>query len=192
MLPRTPTRCIPAVRRVGRGHPSAQDLLRPELGSGRASPYPSGELGSDWEQVAQEEVSPEAVAIEALVLDAGKRDPNLGAALYRARAASWEFGNRYLADNPAAATLRRLAITAEVAQALLPAREFDVLYGPMANYIDAGSSQRRNTNGASRSVAIRSAGLSQLRIFRGRRFSSASTRAMSPAVWTDRSVPLGK
>lgn len=94
------------------------------------------ELGPDWELVAGEEVSAEALAIEALVLDAGKRDPNLGAALHNARAASWEFNNNYLNDHPAAATLRRLAITAEVAQPLLPAREFDILYGPMATYID--------------------------------------------------------
>jgi len=94
------------------------------------------ELGPDWELVAEEVVSSEALAIEALVLDAGRRDPNLGAALHNARAASWESRNRYLDDHPAAATLRRLAITAEVAQALLPAREFDILYGPMATYID--------------------------------------------------------
>ncbi len=94
------------------------------------------ELGPDWELVAEEVVSSEALAIEALVLDAGRRDPNLGAALHNARAASWEFRNRYLDDHPAAATLRRLAITAEVAQTLLPAREFDILYGPMATYID--------------------------------------------------------
>ena len=56
----------------------------------------------------------------------------------------------------------------------------------------ADPSQRRNTDGVSRSLAIRSAGLSHDRTFRGRRFSSVCTRAMSPAVWTERSVPLGK
>ena len=56
----------------------------------------------------------------------------------------------------------------------------------------ADSSQRRNTDGCPRSVAMRSAGLSQPRTLRGRRFSSCWTRAMSSAVWTDRSVDLGK
>ena len=56
----------------------------------------------------------------------------------------------------------------------------------------AGSSQRRNTDGGPRSVASRSAGLSQPRTFLGRWFSSSWTRAMSSAVWTDRSVLLGK
>jgi hypothetical protein len=57
----------------------------------------------------------------------------------------------------------------------------------------AGSSQRRNTDGGDRrSVANRSAGLSQPRTFLGRLFSSSWTRAMSPSVWTDRSVLLGK
>jgi FkbM family methyltransferase len=56
----------------------------------------------------------------------------------------------------------------------------------------ASSSQRRNIDGVSRSVAIRSAGLSHLRIFRGRRLSSVCTRAMSPAEYLDRSVLLGK
>ncbi len=93
-------------------------------------------LGPDWERVADEVISPEALAIEALVLDAAKRDPNLGAALHNALASSWEFRNRYLEENPAAATLRRLGITAEVAQPLLAAREFDTLYGPLADYID--------------------------------------------------------
>jgi hypothetical protein len=43
----------------------------------------------------------------------------------------------------------------------------------------AGSSQRRNTDGDPRSVAMRSAGLSQPRTFRGRWFSSACTKATS-------------
>jgi hypothetical protein len=64
--------------------------------------------------------------------------------------------------------------------------------GEIRTYDLAGSSQRRNTDVVARSVAIRSAGLSQSRTFRGRRFSSACTRAMSSALWTDRSVPLGK
>ncbi|CAN5656330.1 hypothetical protein BH20CHL7_BH20CHL7_12920 [soil metagenome] len=58
--------------------------------------------------------------------------------------------------------------------------------------IEAGSSQRRNTDGGPRSVASRSAGLSQPRTFLGRLFSSSWTRAMSSALWTDKSVLLGK
>jgi hypothetical protein len=58
--------------------------------------------------------------------------------------------------------------------------------------VEADPSQRRNTDGVSRSVAIRSAGLSQSRTRRGRPFSPACTLATSSAVWTDRSVPLGK
>jgi DNA replication protein DnaC len=60
-----------------------------------------------------------------------------------------------------------------------------------ANSSRVSSSQRRNT-GVRRSVAIRSAGLSQARTFRGRWFSSACTAARSSAVWAPRSLPLGK
>lgn len=60
------------------------------------------------------------------------------------------------------------------------------------NYQRAGSSQRRNTVDDPRSIAIRSAGLSQPRIFRGRLFISAWTWAMASALWTERSEPLGK
>lgn len=59
-------------------------------------------------------------------------------------------------------------------------------------HVTAGSSQRRNTDSGPRSVANRSAGLSQPRTFLGRLFSSSWTRAMSSAVWTDKSVLLGK
>ena len=53
------------------------------------------------------------------------------------------------------------------------------------------SSQRRNT-GVPRSLAMRSWGLSQSRTLRGRSLSSVWTIVRYSAVWTARSLPLGK
>jgi hypothetical protein len=93
-------------------------------------------LASDWLSVNQEQVSPQALELESAVLDAAKRDPNLSPAVEHAIAADWYQGNNYVLNNANAAKLRRLAILAEVAQSILPAREFDALYGPMARYVD--------------------------------------------------------
>jgi len=87
----------------------------------------------------------------------------------RTLAAEWAYARAYTSDEDRAAT-----------------------YGAWLHHYKADPSQRRNTDGDRRSVAIRSAGLSQSRTRRGRPFSPACTRATSSAVWTDRSVPLGK
>ena len=94
-------------------------------------------LGTWWLEVdGNETVSPDALVLESKVLDAAKRDPNLSAAVQHALALDWYRGNHYILDHPNAAKLRRLAILAEVAQALLPGSEFDKLYGPIAGYVD--------------------------------------------------------
>ena len=96
----------------------------------------SDNLASDWQGVGDEVVTPEALAIERQVLDAALRDPNLAAAIKNATARHWYLGNRYLEQSATASTLRRLAITAEVALPLLTIEAFKVLYGPMASYVD--------------------------------------------------------
>jgi hypothetical protein len=93
-------------------------------------------LGPTWVAVDDETVSPDALELESMVLDAAKRDPNLGAAVQHALALDWYLGNHYILDHPNSAKLRRLAILAEVAQGLLPGSEFDTLYGPIARYVD--------------------------------------------------------
>jgi hypothetical protein len=93
-------------------------------------------LAITWGEVNQETVSAESATLETRVLDAAKRDPNLGAAVQHALAMDWYRGNNYVLDQPNAARLRRLAILAEVAQGLLTGAEFDTLYGPMAGFID--------------------------------------------------------
>jgi hypothetical protein len=85
-------------------------------------------------------VSAEAAELEVRVMDAAKRDPNLSAAIQRAWSVDWyRNSNRlwaYVQKHPRFAAFRRLAILAEVAQPLLPGSEFDLLYGPMADFID--------------------------------------------------------
>ncbi len=93
-------------------------------------------LASNWLSLDREGMSPQASELESRVLDAAKRDPNLSAAIEHALAADWYQGNNYVLGNRNAAKLRRLAILAEVAQPLLPGSEFDLLYGPTADYID--------------------------------------------------------
>ena len=54
------------------------------------------------------------------------------------------------------------------------------------------SSQRWGAKGPNSNCCIISAGVFIPRVFRGRAFSSAATSIRRPALWTDRSVPLGK
>ena len=93
-------------------------------------------LSITWSEVNRETVTIESATLETRVLDAAKRDPNLGAAVQHALAVDWYRGNNYVLDQPNAARLRRFAILAEVAQGLLTGAEFDTLYGPMAMYVD--------------------------------------------------------
>ena len=96
-------------------------------------------LSTFWQPLDRLEITPEAEGLEASVMHAAERDPNLSAAVQRALSPGWYANSgalsAYAQGHPKFVRFRQLAVLAEVAQSLLSDSQFDLLYGPMADFI---------------------------------------------------------